>query len=96
MSEIFSLVLSEAASLVVRRAVDVVFGLCSRVCHHYLGLCLRGGRHRGGHRGRRGRCSGQVVKACDRDAEAYIVPVDDVKPAGDVAEAVLVVEDEVA
>ena len=93
MSEIFSLVLSEAASLVVRRAVDVVFGLCSRVCHHYLGLCLRGGRHRGGHRGRRGRRSGQVVEACDRDAEACI---DDVEPAGGVGDAVLDVEDEVA
>ena len=95
MSEIFSLVLSEAASLVVRRAVDVVFGICSWVYHHYLGLYLRGGR-RGGHRGRRGRRSGQVVKACDRDAEACIVPIDDVEPAGGIAEAVLDVEDEVA
>ena len=101
MSKVVSLVLSEVASLIVRRAVDVISGLCSRVCHHYLGLCLRGGggvggRHRGGRHGRRGRCGGRDVKACDRDAEACIVPLDDVvKPAGDVAEAVLVIEEEV-
>ena len=102
MTKVVSLVLSEVASLGVRRAIDVISSLCSRVCHHYLGLCLRGcggvgGRHQGGCCGRRGRRGGQDVKACDRDAKACIVPLDDViKPAGDVAEAVLVNEDEVA
>ena len=52
--------MSEAVvSLILSRLVDVVSGLCSRVCHFYLGLRLRGGGggggggRRGGRRGRR-------------------------------------------
>ena len=44
-------------SLILSRLVDVVSGLCSRVCHFYLGLRLRGGgggRRGGRHGGRRG------------------------------------------
>ena len=103
MVDVVALVVSNVASLGVRRAIDVIAGVCSRICHHYVGLCLRGGGVVGGQRrgchGRRGRRSGRVVEARnqDRDVEACVVPLDDVVvPAGDVSKAVFNIENEVA
>ena len=102
MADVVSLVVSNVASLGVRRAIDVIAGVCSRICHHYVGLCLRGGGavggRRRGHRGRRGRRGGgRVVEAQVRDVEACVVPLDDVVvPAGDVSETVFSIENEVA
>ena len=101
MADVVSLVVSNVASLGVRRAIDVIAGICSRICYHYVGLCLRGGGVVGGrgrgHCGRRGRRGGRVVEAQDRDVEACVVPLDDVVvPAGGVSEAVFNIEDEVA
>ena len=95
--------MSEAVvSLILSRLIDIVSGLCSRVCHFYLGLRLHGGGggggRRGGRRGRRrgGRRGGRRVRPCDLDIEACVMPVDDVVvPVDDVVEAVLVIEGEV-
>ena len=71
MVDVAALVISNVASLGVRRAIVVVAGVCSRICHHYVGLCLQGGGvvggQRRGRRGRRGRRSGRVVKALNQD-----------------------------
>ena len=102
MVDVFALVVSNVASLGVRRAIDVIAGVCSRICHHYVGMFLRGGGAVGvRRRGRHGRCGrrggGRVVEAQVQDVESCVVFLNDgVEPSGDVSETVVNIENEVA
>ena len=84
MVNVAALIVSNVATLGVRRVLDVIAGVCSRICHHYVGMFLRGGGavgvRRRGRRGRRGQHGGGRV------AEAQVQGVTEAQ-GQDVAEA---------
>ena len=75
---------SNIATLGALRVLDIIASICSRVCHHYLGMLLHDGVaddvQRRGHRGRRGQHGGGRV------AEARVQGVTEAQ-GQDVAEA---------
>ena len=102
MVDVAALVFSNIATLGVVRVLDIIAGVCSWVCHHYVGMFLHDGgavdvrrQGRRGGRGRRG--GGRFAEAQVHDVESCVVSIDDVvEPSGDVSETVLDIVNEVA
>ena len=84
MVDVAAVVVSNIATLGALRVLDIIASVCSRVCHHYVGMLLHDGDavdvRRRGRRGRRGQHGGGRV------AEARVQGVTEAQ-GQDVAEA---------